>query len=152
MGIVCEGMNLLQWITASAIKWPNSNPGIYTRRRAHSGALAFRSLWRPRNTPISLHYHRWSLPGSITRQNRGENMVGFCMKSGTKNMRSRSKFPGLLWQHIFLFNKLGSLARNPVFSFFPPGRPDFHKRRFAERSAILPGHPSNTRACVPEMW
>lgn len=119
MGIMCEVMNLLQWITESGIKWPNSNPGIYTRRRAHGGALAFRSLWRPRNTPISLHYHRRSLLGSITWQNRDRNKVGFCMKSGTKNMRSHCKFPELLWQHILLFNKLDGLARNPAFNASP---------------------------------
>lgn len=48
-----------------------------------------------------------------------ENKVGFCMKSGTKNMRSHCKFPELLWQHILLFNKLDGLARNPAFNASP---------------------------------
>lgn len=75
------------------------------------------------------------------------NKACFWMKSGTKNMRSRSKFPGLPWQHTVLFNKLGDLARNPVFNASP-----HLGGQIAERSAILPGQSSNTRACVPEMW
>lgn len=69
------------------------------------------------------------------------NKVGFCMKSGTKNMHSRSKLPRDSYDNILctlLSNKLGDLTRNPSMPP-PPGRPGFHKRRFAERSSILPG-------------
>lgn len=122
--------------------------------KAHGGAFAFCSYDA---TPIiSLHYYSITadlcLAGWCDRKEAGTRTVS--VRNGQRACIQTLHFPRLSWQRTeySLVQLAWGSYPQPIFQCLSPPKPDFYKRRYMERSAMLPGQHSNTRACVSGMW